>query len=353
MKCDILNRKGDYYMLNKFKNASISSVIFFTFVLIFIIGALLTQSYQLTTIIIAVAFFTLVYITFTRRFYVLMPVLSIYSLLMVIADLPLVAYDMLGEDPSFIIASAPLSFFLILWLSNSSKFGELSIRNTWFANMLGMLALYLTEISLVLMDKGLSQIIIGILGFVVAFLISFCYLIFSSKSWVHKPTTPKSNNLEEKLTKSMLNDGYREVKNKKGKVLENLYVDTIEDSDYMAHLYPINEMIHTQENRREWKTFLMRKDYKDKKAYAWLYQIAVATSEKRHKEKPKRELPIIVESVDSPDEHGKFNIIEIPIPRSSKTYMIGILTLCEKEKQNRKNFDKLFLSMRIKAQEEK
>lgn len=340
-------------MVNKLRDMNLMNVIFFTITIVFLLLAVFSGSFTVPAALIGLAFIGLIYILFTRRFYIIIPLIAVYYMLVIMSTLPLTAYYMLGEDPSFIIASAPLGFFLTLWISNTIRFAELSIRSPWIANILGITLLYATELSLVYASDGMGQVLIGIIGFLSFMLISMVYLIFSPTAWVHNPSQPITEDTITKFTDNLVESNeYSYVDNKKGETDKLLLASNFSENKYLYKLSPIGDMLVYYKDNKKFKKFYFRTGVEEKRAYSWLYKRAVESYESRHAGKFTRQLPIIIEDVSNKKEFPDIEVIELPIPRSKKIYYVGKITLSENEDKNVEMFNKLTVMLEMKNEEE-
>lgn len=282
----------------------------------------------LTTSYIAVVLFltTLPYLFITKRFYLVVPIISVLALLMTIATLPTAVYAVIGEEPSFVISSATLTFLIPLFLSNLVSHAEWSIRSPWVAALIGLGVLYFTEFSLLTGTSLDSQVLIGGLGALAGIVVSSLYLMVGGKVSVHKPTSLQSNSVVQQLSKELGSSGYLHVDSKAVSETQLLLLDTKSKTRDSFRVYPVGDEIFVDKDLLEKNKVSMFIKGKQRKLYAWLYREAGVSAERRRTKDIKGESFILM-GVSDRTTIPNYEIIELSKARSKKKYYVGIINL--------------------------
>lgn len=317
---------------------NMSTVMYFTVLGVFLVlqyfnGGLTFEMLFLTFIVTSVP-----YLFFTRKFYLVVPAISVFALMFTIATLPSSVYLITGEEPSFVMFSSVLAFLLTLLMSNQVSHAEWSIKSPWVANILGLIGLYSIEMGLLMKMEGVSQIIIGTVGFLAFMLISVGYITSGQYVTINKPTSLTPDSLDKSLTASMYDSMYLHVKGEADSQDEVTVLDSKSRDGASYRLYFTNDTIYYDSDSKPKRQFKVMKDKKAKMLYSWLLQQSIKSKEIKKTKEIKTESLIVV-TIDERYSDGLIETWDIPIPRTSKTNVVGHLIIDGKD--NDKFIDKL------------
>ena len=293
---------------------------------------------------------TLPYIVFTKKYYIITPVISIFFLLGTIASLPIAVYTATGNEPSFIISSAALGFFITLFIGNMVSHAERSIRSPWVANIFGLIALYIMEFALLTALSTKSAMLIGGLGLLAHLLIATIYLTVGKYISINTPAILTEDSLVSALTAELTNSVYNSTSELEGSSGQ-FKLSGKSSSFGRIRLYPTLEKITTTtENKNFLKNFYLWENGKKKSIYSWLLQETIRSSEINKTKEFKSEQFIVIQK-NPTSKDGSFDIIELPIKRSSKKLYFGVFTLGEKvNKKTIKKFNELAIELKLKSE---
>lgn len=331
-----------------FKKINLYTVIYFTAIGFFLATAFFSGSLSSTVIAQILLITTLPYMFFARKFKYLIPVFSVFLVLYTIAVMPTAVYEATGEEPSFIIASAILGFFLVLLIGSFVSQAQWSIKSPWIANILGTLTLFIVEFSLLIQFGVDSQIIIGIIGALLYVLVGAAWLMLGPSVKVNKPDKIRDKTVEDGLLDFLTSNGYSYVEHSKQPQRRDTLFDHHSKEKESYRLTFGESILSINNGHKGIKKFRFYKDGKTKRAYSWLYREAIRSKEiKTTKDRKSEDFIYIVydETLKSP----LYDVIELPVPRSNKKVFVGVFRTNNKfTNKTLKVFDELVVDLSLR-----
>ena len=332
----------------KGEKVNIKTTIYLTFMFVLFALQLYLGTLTVATGTYIVILTTIPYLFFTKKYYIIQPFIAIFFLMIVIATLPTSIYMITGKEPSFIVSSSILGFFITLLIGNIVSHAEWSIRSPWIANILGLLSLYLVEFTLATGLLVKNSFIIGGSGLIALVSVSCLYLMVGKYIHVNKPTTMQDNSQYLQLTERLLSSGYEQGPDLKRSEGQLLLLDTL-SKNTQYRLAPIDSALTvTTEKKNYIKNYYLWKNGVRQQVYSWLLREGSKSKEQNLPKGIKAELFIVInQKAGLTDGFG--DIIEIPLKRSNKNIYVGKFTLGDKvTSKTVDNFNELAVALKLK-----
>lgn len=311
---------------------NLSTVIYFTVIGVFIVLQYLNGGIvpELTFLIFMIT--TIPFLLFTKKFYLAMPVIAVFMLMLTVATLPNSVYLVTGEEPAFVMTSSILGFLLTLLIGNQVTHAEWSIKSPWVANLLGLFGLYISEFMLLIYLDKPSQILIGIVGFLTFILISISYLTIGKYVSIHAPNEMSGDRVSDSLKDAIMSKTYLHVESKSRKRKQLTVLVSKSKSKNSYRIFFTNNEIYYDKDVPFKRQFKIIKDKKERFIYSWLLRESTISKESKKTDKIKNEMFVVI-SIDDKYTEGKIEIFDIKVPRSSKVNRVGHLTISGNDKK--------------------
>lgn len=333
-------------MKNK-NSISLSTMIYFTALIVLLIASVITGDFSISYLVLIVFTTTVPYIFFTKKLYLLTPIVSIFLLMYVISLLPSAVYSVTGEEPTFIVAFPLFGFFITLYYANLLSHSEWAIKSPWIANILGLIVSYIFSFGILTLFEDLSQLIIGLLSLLVYLVISLSWLTFGRFTIVHKPNEYSDSAIAKEIINELIFSEFEKIDSKKQKSTVR-FLDTQSENKNSYRLFFTDSKVKIPNEVVKLNEYVVLKKNKEKHLYSWLFQQSNKSNEAKTTKKIKHEDFILI-IVDSKTKSPESYIAEIPKPRSKKTLNIGVLKIGnEYKKAYRNQLIKLFIDLDLK-----
>lgn len=306
---------------------NLSTVIYLT-----VLGVLLIQQFlvnnglNVQSFIGIVLLTTIPYIFLTKRYYYLIPFVSVFFVLMVIGSMPIAVYEITGKEPGFIIASSTLGFFITLLVGTIVSKAQWSIKSPWVANILGTTSLFIVQYLLLTATTTESQVLIGTAGLAAHLLTSLSYLMVGPSVKVNNPSPLRDQSVADRLLDFLADNGYSYVSYPKQPQRRDTLLDNNSKYDDSFRFIFSETAISLNNEKKGIKKFQFYKDGSSKNAYSWLLRESIKSKEAPRTNEVKNEHLIFV-YFDDTSKISAYDTLELPIKRSSKTLNVGVLKL--------------------------
>lgn len=262
-----------------FNKINTFSLIVITTTLVFLVIAFINGTLSLSMTITICSFAFLVYIIFTKRFYLISPFVSIFALLLTLSTIPIYVYTVTNQDPVFTLSLLIVGFLMTLFLNNLVSMPQWHIKSGWIANLFSLISVYFFDTIILTNNLFQSEKIIGILNFLLYMFMSILY--FSIKITTRQ--TNPSNMLKTDPSAPILN----EIK-QNDEQIEELIVNSepclkavIDGVSYL--LFFSKTPLIADYTKSRFKQFAFYLKLKEKYAYSWLYNMLLTSERKKCK----------------------------------------------------------------------
>lgn len=332
--------------MNKLLKSNTSTVIYVTISLVILVIGYISST--LDTGFLASYFIVsgFAFVVLTRKYNILINLLSVFLLLNTIGTLPLSIYEETGAESTFLLGIPLIGFFSTMILSNSSKHPEWSIKSPWLANVFGLVSLNATIILSNFFLNINSQYILGIIGLLSYFLTVTCYLTLGKKVQLNEPEYSKNEELIEKF----INEAQKQFKVKS---TDNQFEYIVYDDDKkfpaIYKLIFINEFIYKREkSKKKGKimTFYSKLNLKELNMFPWLFKQNLLLDDLSIPNKYNEYIPVIISTKEIKNESSR-EIFFVNHNRTKKRFKTGYLTLAKDTNENISSLTKLIVDLSL------
>lgn len=258
----------------------------------------------------------------TKRFYLALPTIAIFALIIALGTIPMQLYSVTGSAPNLTTWSYIIGFLSTLLIGNITKHPEWSIRSPWVANILGITLSTTVIIVISSYITDMSDLIAGLIILTSYILFSFSYLLLGRKVMMTTPI-PANEDTMNKVFSQLEKTGYTPLVFYKDKDRKDTLVYKNTNNSYRVFIS--NSPLMTKENKKGKVDHVTMVKGKARTLYPWLlFNLYKSMSLKKN--------PIVVHEdfvviVPTKADKPTYKIIEVPIPRSKKSAFVGVVYL--------------------------